>query len=126
MAASDLVKEETDKADFPTYEDVIALITVESRFNHKARSGPCIGLMQVCPNRKISLKSIKSPQGNIKAGCELLREYKESLGSTKAAIIAYNVGIGNYLQGKRNKFIYWKLYNKHLSKYNELKQGESP
>lgn len=81
--------------DFPKAHDILAIAKIESRFNEKARNGISRGVMQVNHGPwDLTL--------NVQAGVKLLRSYYEQLGSAKAAIVAYNIGIGNYIRGKRN------------------------
>ncbi len=99
-----LVDSKVDK-DFPRKSDILAVMAIESRFKESARSSSgATGLMQILYIRTASTEE------NIKAGIWLLRDYRKRLGSEKAAIQAYNVGIGNYLKGKRNN----SYYNKYL------------
>lgn len=102
----DIVKANTTKT-FPTALDVLAIISIESSFKVRAvgNAGE-IGVMQIAYK-----PSDFNLQTNIRDGVYLLRYYRKVLGSNEAAIHAYNIGIGNYLKGKRN-YIY---YRKHIS-----------
>lgn len=86
---------------------VMAIIEVESRFDHKAVSPQgALGLMQVQPvavaalaeegkispvekNRKLNLKD---PVVNVKIGASYLAHLKDLFGDLKTALIAYNAG----------------------------------
>lgn len=88
---------------FPKKKDVLAIIAIESEFREEAISHKkAKGLMQIL------YKKTRNTEENIIAGIDLLREYRRRLGSEKAAIHAYNVGIGNYKLGIRNHTYYTK------------------
>ena len=98
-------------AKFPRKTDVLAIIAIESRFKSRARSSHgAKGLMQVL------YKNTTTDWDNISAGVALLREYRKRLGSEVAAIHAYNVGIGNYLKGRRVS----RYYSKYVVAKNKL------
>ena len=82
--------------DFPKAQDILAIAKVESRYNEKARNGISHGVMQVNHGPWDLV-------ANMQAGVKLLRENYEKLGSIKAAVSAYNLGIGGYLKGRRNQ-----------------------
>lgn len=91
-------------SDFPRKEDILAVIAIESRFRLNVRSGNSQGLMQV--NREANSKEVQgslfNPDENIRVGTLILRRYYEILGGNRrAAIMAYNVGVGAYLKGRR-------------------------
>lgn len=88
--------------DFPKASDILAIARIESTYNEKARNGISRGVMQV-NHGPWDLAA------NVQAGVKLLREYYEKLGSIQAAVMAYNIGIGNYLKGKRN-FAYFDKF----------------
>ena len=84
---------------YPKLEHTLAIIAIESGFNHLAKSkAGAKGLMQVL--YKDTEYNIPS---NIRDGVQLLVSYKQSLGREEAVVQAYNVGIGNYKKGHRNK-----------------------
>ncbi len=97
---------ESVQTGFPSTTDVLAIAAIESSFNHKVNKA---GLMQVMYKKTSSMKH------NIQTGIMLLRDYHRRLGSEKAAIHAYNVGIGAYRSGVRND-AYYKKYIKEKSK----------
>ncbi len=82
---------------------VIAVILVESRFDHKAvSSAGAQGLMQVQPSVVTALaergkmlpstKNIKDPRVNVELGVSYLAYLKEMFGDWKLALTAYNAG----------------------------------
>ena len=98
---------------FPRKSDILAIIAIESRFKSGAISSKgAKGLMQVL------YKDTNNDYDNLVAGIKLLKEYRESLGSDKAAVHAYNVGIGNYRKGMRSN----NYYSKYLVAKTQFKQ----
>lgn len=91
--------------DFPRPVDIISIARVESGFKPDALN---LEISKINPNRKTkSSKGIMQVQGgsfnvekNMTQGVSILREYFLILKSKKAAVIAYNIGIGNYKRGK--------------------------
>lgn len=86
---------------------VMAVIKVESRFDHKAASPQgAVGLMQVQPmavaalaeegkipaTAKLRKVNLKDPALNIKIGASYLAHLKDLFGDIKTALIAYNSG----------------------------------
>ncbi len=107
------VEDETKK-DFPSKIDVLSIIAIESRFKTDATSNKgAKGWMQ------IRYKKVANEYENILAGIELLTTYRRLLGSERAAIQAYNVGIKNYRDGMRNEKYYQNYFKtkKELIKY---------
>jgi hypothetical protein len=94
----------TDES-FPTKKDVLAIIAVESGFRSKAKSKTGVGYMQ------IFYRKTKSDADNVVAGVDLLREYYKILKTERAAILAYNSGIGKYKK-KRYTVVYYKKFLK--------------
>ena len=96
----------SDKKSFPRKEDILAIVAIESSFNkHAVSSANARGLMQV-----LYKPTTHDIHHNMVDGVCLLKDYFRILKSEKAAITAYNVGIGNYLQGMRND----EYYNKYV------------
>lgn len=96
-----------EHADFPSAEDILAIIGVESKFKPGAKSqlakDPALGLMQIRPGVwKIPPHELMAVDSNIKHGANILRHYYEELKDENAAIQAYNVGITRYRAGKKN------------------------
>jgi soluble lytic murein transglycosylase-like protein len=79
-----------------------AIIHVESRHNPSAISPKgAIGLMQVLPEtaRRMGIKSIRTPQGNISAGARYFRFLLDIFGKdTQLALAAYNAGENAVIQ----------------------------
>ena len=103
--------------DFPTAEDIVAIIGIESRFDEDARSGSdARGLMQV-------LKGHYRVDQNISDGTQILTDYYHNLKNDKqAAVQAFNVGIGAYLSGKRVPD-YYASYTKELAKVKKAQES---
>ncbi len=98
---------------FPSKVDVLSVMAIESSFRYTAKSkSNAYGLMQV------KYRKTNGIQDNISAGVWLLKDYKKALKTEKAAIIAYNVGIGNYSKGVRNE----KYYQKYLAMKKKLER----
>lgn len=85
--------------DYPTLVDILAFMWVESSFNSSAKNpnhkvpGSSNGIMQV-NHGPFELED------NIAAGVKIARLYYRMTGSKEGATKAYNIGIGNYLNGK--------------------------
>lgn len=78
---------------FPKAIDIVSIARVESAFKPGARNKESNGIMQVNGG---SFEVSK----NMIQGTRILREYYLRLGSEKAAVMAYNIGIGNYKRGR--------------------------
>jgi hypothetical protein len=104
--------------DFPKKHDILAIIAVESSYKAKALLQGCYGLMQVQKKshlNKIQGRSLYLATVNIEIGASILRQYYLLLNKDKrAAILAYNAGIGNYLK-KRYKMQYYTKYRNQLA-----------
>lgn len=102
--------------DFPTAEDIMAVIKIESNWDENARShADARGLMQV-------LHGEYQVQNNIAQGSAILREYYEILKNKHAAVVAYNVGIGSYQIGLRNE----EYYNAYQLQLARIKSTNAP
>ena len=116
--AQELVSLATQNAyeDFPKKEDLLAIAAVESSYNAKARYKGSYGLMQIEKKShlpEINGRSLYNPSVNFELGASILREYYVLLDrNKKAAILAYNWGIGNYI--KRRYKIKLDYYLKYL------------
>ena len=108
---------------FPTAQDIIAIIGIESGFDPRARSeltyDPAVGLTQV--RTKVWKKLIKGNnihdiENQIRVGAEILSRYYHRAHSRDGAVIAYNVGITAYKQGQRN-WRYLRKYKRELAFY---------
>lgn len=108
---------------FPKRYDILAIIAVESQFNIYALSQGCYGLMQI--QRKSHLKPLKgrslhNPEVNVELGSQILNQYFLLLNSSKkAAILSFNVGIGNY-KNKRFRSVYYEKYITELKTISNL------
>ena len=111
------------KPDFPKAEDLLAVIGVESEFNPRAKSklasDPALGLMQIRPgvNDLDAVKIGSDIDYQIKVGAQMLADYYRQLGSEKAALEAYNVGITSYKTGKRKNPRYSAKVMREKQKY---------
>lgn len=106
---------------FPKAKDILAIIGIESSFNHRAVSGlktdPAVGLMQVRP--KIwgldPRELISNLELQIKMGAHVLTDYHKQLNNVDGAVHAFNIGIENFKKKKG-------LNPKFVANYkNELK-----
>lgn len=84
---------------------------MESNFIPTAKNKASIGVMQVNHGPK-------PLRENMEAGVNLLREYYLLLGSSSAAVISYNVGIGNYV--KKRSIISGKKYFQDFQKFRRI------
>lgn len=83
---------------------LISVISVESEFQvDVASTKGAVGPTQVVPSvwKKHLGYDIKDPIQNIYAGAYILSNYKKECGDWGCAIKAYNVGITDYLRGKK-------------------------
>lgn len=101
--------------DFPTRDDILAIVAIESRFNPFARQGGSFGLMQVLvKTHKDLIRDKNSVSDQIRVGSNILRQYYVDSGKSKsAAIMSYNSGPGAYRIGVRATK-YYKKYDEHL------------
>lgn len=119
----DLATEHEDQI-FPKAEDILAIIGIESSFNQHAKSqlkhDPAIGLMQVRPGVwGIEPHELSTPEEQIEKGAEILKSYFDKLGSVKAAVHAYNVGITNFKKNKNLNPGYVAKYAAERAIYEE-------
>lgn len=93
---------------FPKYEDIMAVVEVESAFKRRAGNARCYGLMQLkyayhkaTIRRQEQLYDIET---NIRIGAAYLKELHPQVGRNgSSAVSAYNTGFGSFLNGRRNK-----------------------
>lgn len=118
-----------ERETFPTAKDILAVIGIESKFNPKAVNGPAsnpsVGLMQTCPNswkRIFHPSELKTIEGQVKRGSEILATYYKTLGSRDAAIKSYNIGIGAYQRGmaKLSAQQYIGRFHKEYARYKHV------
>jgi len=99
--------------DFPTRNDILAVIAVESGFHPKVSYRGSHGLMQIemkSHRDKLYGRSIFDPSTNTEIGAFVLNQLYEMLGKNKrGAFLAYNSGIGNYLKGHYREDYYRKV-----------------
>jgi hypothetical protein len=92
------------RPDFPRTEDLLAIIAVESTFNTNAHHRGSWGLMQIeakSHRDKTRGEALTNIDTNIRVGSDVLVEYYSMTGSSSKAIMAYNVGIGSFLKGRK-------------------------
>jgi hypothetical protein len=95
-----------EKPGFPRAEDILAVVGIESSFKPKAASqltsDPAVGLMQVRPGVwDLDKKQLQgSMDMQIKVGSDILHKYYQKVKSKDGALLAYNVGITNYMKKK--------------------------
>lgn len=109
------------KPGFPSAEDILAIVGIESSFNPDAKSGlskdPAVGLMQIRPGVwDIPAETLKDPEENIKYGSAILHKYYKKLKNPEDAIQAYNIGITNFRNGVEAPR-YLNKYNREISNY---------
>jgi soluble lytic murein transglycosylase-like protein len=95
------------KPSFPRTEDILAVIGIESSFDKTKKSAlrrdPAVGLMQVRPGIwKVPTKNLRTIDGQIQIGANILSQYFNKLQDVDGALTAYNVGITNYRRGMDN------------------------
>ena len=102
--------------DFPRPAHILAIISIESRFNLKAKNKGSYGLMQVLTKtHRARILDRNSVEDQIRVGAGLLRTYYLESGSKdRAAIMSFNVGPGAYQRGARPK-VYWSKYSRSLT-----------
>ena len=126
----DLVKEvvalshKYQKKSFPRAEDILAIVGIESGWDPTAKSklkfDPAVGLTQIRPIawKKIIPNSsdLISVENQIKYAAEILHLNYRLTKSKDDAIIAYNVGYGNWLNGNFG-FDYLLKFKNEVGKY---------
>ncbi len=98
---------EHEDSEFPTAEDILAVIGTESSFNPDSvsplRKDPALGLMQVRPGVwNLDPESLDDVESQIKIGVEILKHYYKKTGSREDALQAYNIGLTRFRRGGRN------------------------
>ena len=108
---------------FPQVKDILALISVESKFNPKAtsqlRDDPAVGLTQIRPG-VFKIRDVNGFKNDIDKqigmAASLLDDYYKKYGSKQVALDAYNLGIGSVAQGKSNPH-YRKKFKTELNAF---------
>lgn len=110
---------------YPSRNDILAVIAVESGFDPKAVKSGSLGLMQVLSSaHRKALRGINpyNIEHNVSVGASILRDYYESLRHNKrSSILAYNVGIGSFLK-KQYKIEYYRKYLRELAFINSIQR----
>lgn len=106
--------------DFPTAHDVLAIVSIESSFRpnvkSKLKKDKAVGLTQIRPkvwNHLIPTGALDSVENQIKYGSVILTHYYKVLGDKNSAANAYNVGLTNHINGKRN--------DRYVSRFTEAR-----
>lgn len=106
--------------DFPTIHDILSIIGIESGFNPSNEYKGAFGLMQIeylSHKREVTkLADLYDISTNIQIGVKTLRQYYSMLRDKDSAILAYNIGIGSFLEGKRSE-PYLERYKKEIKHY---------
>lgn len=101
--------------DFPTAKDILAIIGIESAFDPAAENKGAYGLMQIqyfwFKKYVTNFEELYNPFVNMPIGIFTLRQYFLKLGNKEDAVIAYQAGIGKFLDGEWN--------NEYLNRYRE-------
>lgn len=106
--------------DFPKTQDILAIIAIESRFNPQAKTSSQIGLTQVdykVWRKEVNKSDLYTIEGSIRQCVNILDLYYKQTGSSKGAIMAYNVGITAYKNGAR-PVGYYNKYKQVVHMYN--------
>ena len=107
-------------SDFPTVKDILAIIGIESAFKFNAENQGAYGLMQIQAFwfRKYfnQLEDLYDPFTNMRLGIMTLRNYFLKLNNKEDAIIAYQAGIGKFLNGEYTNE-YLNRYREELTRY---------
>jgi Transglycosylase SLT domain len=114
------------KPTFPQAHHILAIAAIESEFNEKAKSklkfDPAVGMMQIRPKvTGISPKELKTIEGQIKHGANLLHELHTKTGDIDTSVKAYNVGLTNVKNGKLqdSAYRYITKFKKEIKNYFE-------
>jgi len=106
-----------EKPVFPKAEDLLAITGIESSFRPHAVSNlkkdPALGLTQIRPGiHKLDPKRLSTDiEHQMERSADILHKYNKHLKNKEAAIIAYNVGPGDYQKGKFNQNYITKFKN---------------
>lgn len=110
-------------------ELVMSMIYYESSYNPTAKTGDCIGLMQISKRwhkeraKKLGVENIYEPRDNILLGVDYLSELFTKYKDPKLVLMMYNMNhktaIRLYKQGKTTKYA-----KRVLARTKKLKKGE--
>lgn len=121
--AEDVVKfvKKNSYKDFPTVRDILAVIGIESSFDTQASNQGAYGLMQIqyfwFTKYVQTTEELYDPYVNITLGIDTLRQYFLKLRNKEDAIIAYQAGIKNFLEGDYTHE-YLNRYRQELTRYD--------
>jgi hypothetical protein len=73
---------------FPTKQDILSIIEIESSFKSSSTHKGCVGLMMI--NSRFNKSKLRDPETNIKIGAAMLNEHYLLLGNIRSAVLAYN------------------------------------
>lgn len=103
-------------------ELIEAIIETESNWDAKATNGNCVGLMQINKKihkarmKKLGVKNLKNPYGNILVGVDLLTELVEQYDDIGTALNIYSMGTKGAKLAAKGKYSY---YTRHILKRSE-------
>jgi hypothetical protein len=104
--------------DFPRKEDILAIVAVESSFDHYARGKGSWGLMQIQINYHLDQAKDLDPwaiSDNVSLGADILHSYYCSLHrDRRRAVLAYNVGV-HAVKRHKARPAYYKKYRRELA-----------
>ena len=100
--------------DFPKTSHILTIARIESGFNPLAVNAMSRGIMQVN-------YAPLDVEENMRRGVKILREYYLITKSIEGAVKAYNIGIGNYLNGhlEASGEDYWGKFSGQLGFYRK-------
>jgi len=114
-----LILKETKSGGFPTAQQVLAVIEIESSFRKDAESSSSVGLMQVNAGVwKLPRNRLKNAEVNVLQGIAVLKSYyRLNNGNLRSTILSYNVGPTAYKRGQYNS-TYWSRFNTAVKRYS--------
>ena len=106
-----------ERKDFPKAEDLLTIVGIESSFRphaiSKLKKDPAMGLTQIRPGvHKLDRVRLSGDiEHQMEQSAEILAKYHKHLKDKESAIIAYNVGPGDFKKGKFNQNYITKFKN---------------